>query len=412
VTSSKLQVPSSREIPNSKLQTSRSRRSFDVWCLELLWLLALAAWGFCCPVALPLTAAESEPNPRAGSDQTAIALEALSRLKGVDLDTNPTLKAAVLRVLEQVRGRQQFVEVVRDFKIKGQARALLEIVTRYPNDSAGVEATRLIMAGEEVDLLRESIASTNANRVIEALGNSQDKAIVPLLQPVVTNSACDVAVRQAAVRALARVEPGAAALLAITKSRSLPDDLKLVASSELNSARWPQIKAEAAELLPLPNKKIAEPLPPVVELLKMKGDAVNGARVFRLETVGCLKCHQINGEGIDFGPNLSEIGTKLAKDALYDSILNPSAGISVGYEAWQLELKNGDEPYGLLVSETAEEISIKSIGGIVTKYKQVEVAKREKQKVSIMPSGLDQAMSREELVDLVEYLFSLKKRTQ
>src|SRR5205085_1081791 len=105
-------------------------------------------------------------------------------------------------------------------------------------------------------------------------------------------------------------------------------------------------------------------------------------------------------EGTDFGPNLSEIGTKLGKDALYESILDPSAGISFGYEAWQLELKNGDEAYGLLVSKTPDEFVIKNIGGIVTHYKKADVVSKQIQKLSIMPSGLERAMTEQELVDL------------
>ena len=139
------------------------------------------------------------------------------------------------------------------------------------------------------------------------------------------------------------------------------------------------------------------------------GDAKRGAEVFRRDAVGCSKCHQVNGEGIDFGPNLSEIGTKLGKDALYEAILDPSAGISFGFEAWQIELKSGDEAYGLMVSDTADEIAVKTQGGIVTRYKKSDVAKREQQKLSIMPAGLQQTLSTADLVDLVEYLSSLKK---
>ena len=142
--------------------------------------------------------------------------------------------------------------------------------------------------------------------------------------------------------------------------------------------------------------------------MNRKGDAVAGERVFNSPTVGCANCHRINGQGTDFGPDLSEIGTKLGKDALYESILDPSAGISFGYEAWQLELKDGENAYGLLVSETEAELALKTIGGIVTHYKKSEILKREKQKLSIMPSGLQQGMSRQELVDLVEYLTTLK----
>jgi putative heme-binding domain-containing protein len=141
----------------------------------------------------------------------------------------------------------------------------------------------------------------------------------------------------------------------------------------------------------------------------MPGDPANGAKVFSSAAVGCANCHQVKGQGVDFGPNLTEIGSKLGKDALFEAILDPSAGISFGFEAWQFELRSGDEAYGLLVSETAEEVAVKAVGGIVTRYKKGDVAKREQMKLSIMPVGLQQAMTTQELVDLVEYLFSLKK---
>ena len=161
--------------------------------------------------------------------------------------------------------------------------------------------------------------------------------------------------------------------------------------------------------MPQPQVRNAQPLPPISELIKKTGDARRGAEVFRRDVVGCIKCHQVNGEGIDFGPNLSEIGTKLGKDALYEAILDPSAGISFGFEAWQIELKSGDEAYGLIVSDTAEEIAVKTQGGIVSRYKKSDVTKREQQKLSIMPAGLQQTLSTADLVDLVEYLSSLKK---
>jgi len=214
--------------------------------------------------------------------------------------------------------------------------------------------------------------------------------------------------RKQAVRALAQAQEGAAALLKLAKEEKLPQDMKLMAGSELNNVRWAKIKTEAAQLLPLPRGQNSGPVPPISELVKMKGDAAKGAVIYRRDTVGCIKCHQVNGEGVDFGPNLSEIGTKLGKDALYEAILDPSAGVSFGYEAWQIELKNGDEAYGLIVSDTADEIAVKTQGGIVARYKKSDIAKREQQKLSIMPAGLQQTMSTQDLAHLVEYLSSLK----
>jgi putative heme-binding domain-containing protein len=260
-------------------------------------------------------------------------------------------------------------------------------------------------------LLNDTNTATALN-TIELLGHTGDRRLVPLLEPFVIDGSRDVAARKQAVRSLAQVQEGAAALLRLAKADKLPEDLKFTAAGELNNAHWPQIKADAARLLPLPSAQNAQPLPPVAELTKLKGDAAKGSEVFRRDMVACIKCHQVNGEGIEVGPNLSEIGGKLGKDALYESILDPSAGISFGYEAWQVELKNGDEAFGLIVSETADEIVVKAQTGLVTKYKKSDIARREKQRLSIMPVDLQQAMSTQDIVDLVEYLSSLKKATQ
>jgi hypothetical protein len=45
----------------------------------------------------------------------------------------------------------------------------------------------------------------------------------------------------------------------------------------------------------------------------------------------------------------------------------------------------------------------------VTRYKKNDIAKRQQMKLSIMPAGLQQTMTAQELVDLVEYLIILKK---
>jgi putative heme-binding domain-containing protein len=353
------------------------------------------------------TALGAEPG---APPNTAIALEALSRLKGIDLAANPAVRAAVQKVLQQVRGRPEFLEIVRDFQLLDQDPGLVEVAAKNPRDSSGVEAARLVVEHGSLELLREAFRGTNALSLIEALGHARVKESVPLLEPIVTDAGRDLALRQEATRALAQVREGAVGLLTLARENKLPTELKPTATAELNAVRWPELKDEAARALPLPQPLQSHTLPMVAELIKRRGDAARGSEVFRREIVGCVRCHQVNGQGIDFGPNLSEIGSKLGPDALYQAILEPSAGISFGYEAWQLEMKNGDEVYGLVTSETGEEVVVKALGGIVSRYKKSAIARRTQQKISVMPSGLDQAMSVEDLVDLVEYLGSLKKR--
>ena len=92
-------------------------------------------------------------------------------------------------------------------------------------------------------------------------------------------------------------------------------------------------------------------------------------------------------QGTDFGPNLSEIGTKLAKEAIYESILDPSAGIAFGYEPWAVELANGDEAFGLVTSETADEIAIKAPNGIVSRFKKSEIGVKANNELPSCPTA-------------------------
>ena len=353
-------------------------------------------------------AADSEEQQR-----IATAVEALTRMQNVDLEEKPAVKAAVERVLEKTRGTPNFVKLVQHFQLTNQTAGLLEVAINHPTDESGVEAMRLVLAGKDLAAMRERLETTNvtnAMRLVEALGNAKEKQVVPVIEPLVTDDQRHIEVRRAAVRALAQTQDGAASLLALARREKLPENLKFIAASELNAARWPEIKAAAATVLPLPAAQNSQSLPPLAELLKMKGEAARGAEVFRRETTGCIKCHQVRGEGRDLGPALSEIGTKLPKEALHEAILDPSAGISFGFEAWQMQLKSGDEAYGLKASETADEVAIKDTNGIITRYKKAEIASMQQTKTSIMPSGLQQTMTTQELVDLVEYLSSLKKQ--
>ena len=334
---------------------------------------------------------------------------ALTRLNKLKLTDYPAVKAALLRTLDQVKGKPDFVEMIRAFNLSGMQGILLEMAASEPSQASGVDAMRLLMESRNETLIRNALAGTNGSKIAEALGNTGSKQIPPLLQPIVSDAAIDRAVRIQAVRSLSKSRQGAEALLKLAEDQRLPEDLKLTTGLELNSIRQNDLRLRAAKVLPLAQSRDARPLPAISELIKRSGNVARGAAVYRSDAIGCIKCHQINGEGIEFGPNLSEIGAKLGKDALYESILDPSAGISFGYEAWQVERKNGDEAFGLIVNETETELSIKAVGGIVTRFKKADIATRAKQKLSSMPTNLPQAMTDQEFVDLVEYLSTLKK---
>lgn len=344
-------------------------------------------------------------------DDVRVKLEALNRLKGVDLQSNPSLQAAVTRIVEQTRGEPEFVGLVKDFQLPGQEAALADWVRRHPDHGSAVDALRLLLNEPEMPTLHRLLMPEVTNRVeiLKALGQTGDRRIVPTLQTFLFQTNDNPVFRHGLVTTLLQVNEGAQGLLALGREKKLPEDIREAAVSGLRSVRWDDIRKAADSDFPAAASKTTSVLPPISELVKMTGDSHRGAAVFRRENVGCIGCHRVNGEGIDFGPALSEIGSKLGKDALCVAILEPSAGISFGYEAWSFEFKSGDEAFGLIASETEDEVAIKVPGGIVTRYKKSDITKREKQALSIMPAGLQDNLTTREFVDLIEYLASLKK---
>jgi putative heme-binding domain-containing protein len=123
----------------------------------------------------------------------------------------------------------------------------------------------------------------------------------------------------------------------------------------------------------------------------------------------CSNCHQVSNEGVNFGPDLSEIGSKLSREGLYKSILFPDQGISFGYEGYRIKLKDGSSAFGRIVSETEDKIDLQYMAQQQSVQK-ADVESKTQVPGSMMPSNLQSSMSEKDIVDLVEYLASLKKK--
>ena len=160
-------------------------------------------------------------------------------------------------------------------------------------------------------------------------------------------------------------------------------------------------------MLPLPPARDGQPLPAVAELLKRSGNAEQGRGLFA--GIGsCAKCHVVRGEGKMVGPDLTGIGAKLSREALYESILAPSAAISHGYEAWTALTSDGRSLSGLLVSRSPEQVVIRGSDGLDTTLETAELEDLVRQPVSLMPADLASTLSASELTDIVAWLETLR----
>ena len=110
------------------------------------------------------------------------------------------------------------------------------------------------------------------------------------------------------------------------------------------------------------------------------------------------------------GPPLTTVGQKLSKEQLYQAILFPNEALLMGYETWVVRTKKGEAVAGLKTSDTPEGVTIKDTNGKYHDIDAGDVDRKVMQKISLMPEGLAGAMTMKELVDLVEYLSTLKNK--
>jgi putative membrane-bound dehydrogenase-like protein len=145
--------------------------------------------------------------------------------------------------------------------------------------------------------------------------------------------------------------------------------------------------------------------------MKNKGDPAQGRRFFYdLQGVACLRCHAVEGQGGDLGPNLSSIGVQYGRQQLAESILYPSKVVRDGYRQEIIATASGDEISGALKGETAEELIVQDAGGNKHHLRKTDIKERRASTLSLMPDGLQAGLSFEDFADLVSFLEALKSK--
>ena len=123
----------------------------------------------------------------------------------------------------------------------------------------------------------------------------------------------------------------------------------------------------------------------------------------------CLVCHRFGSEGGGVGPDLSGSGSRYSIRDLLDNIINPSAVISDQFGTEQIERTDGDPIVGRVVGEADGELQIMANPFAPDEkitVKTAAVKARKPFNVSMMPPGLINSLSPDELQDLLAYILS------
>lgn len=135
------------------------------------------------------------------------------------------------------------------------------------------------------------------------------------------------------------------------------------------------------------------------DVLKLKGDATRG----KLAAARCVMCHQVEGNGVDYGPSLNGFGKNQPAEVVARAIVDPSFDISHGFEGRSLELKNGVRIDGVILAD-GETVKIRSTGGVTQEVPKGMIKKRSNTDRSLMLSADELGLTAQDVADLVEWM--------
>jgi putative heme-binding domain-containing protein len=133
----------------------------------------------------------------------------------------------------------------------------------------------------------------------------------------------------------------------------------------------------------------------------------NAKQIF--QAAACVSCHRMNDAGNEFGPDLTKLDPKNKPIDVLRDILEPSWRINEKYQTYLIELKSGKTVTGLILAETPT--TFKVIENPLIKAEPLEIRKADIEEkkalpTSLMPKGLVDKLTREEILDLLSYIWS------
>lgn len=297
---------------------------------------------------------------------------------------------------------QDFLDIVSKYQLKDQKNRVLSIVYQEKNSriagaAAGIFAS--LYGLREVEKAMKDADQTKAIAAIRKFGVVDNTEMAMLLRKFWNDANAPLAIRTAAMEEMKGYQ-SEGALWEFAKVDKIPADLLPIAQKILMSTWNSNIRQFATE-------KYGSSMDSNYDIPRMLAATGNIEKGKVIAAGYCTACHKIGNEGIDFGPGLTKIGNKLSKEALINSIINPSEGMGFGYETQVVKFKDGKEIRCIINSKTENDLIVKLVGmGEQTIYKLADIESITQSNESLMPKF---PLSEEELVDLVSYLMGLGK---
>ena len=142
-------------------------------------------------------------------------------------------------------------------------------------------------------------------------------------------------------------------------------------------------------------------------LLALPSDAVTGAKLFADKRIQCINCHRVGQLGGQIGPPLDDVGKRLKRPEILDSILHPSKKIDAKYASWTALTADGKIASGLMVDRTDQSIVLRTPKNENITIRTEDVEELFQQSTSLMPDRLLNDLADQQIADLLQYLSTL-----
>ena len=190
-------------------------------------------------------------------------------------------------------------------------------------------------------------------------------------------------------------------LIALEKGEIAPGDLDASRRQLLLTHADLAIRKTAARVLKTGTAfERLEQIKPFRSALKLKGNSGSGEKIFAKL---CAVCHLPPGGLPMNGPDLRSI-TDRTKEGLFSSILSPNQSVDPSYTGYTVTLGNGTSLFGRVLSENANHLTLRLLDGTDRQIPRKSLKEFKSTGRSLMPDGLEAAMTHQDLADLIHFL--------
>ncbi|MGV3661693.1 MAG: PVC-type heme-binding CxxCH protein [Prosthecobacter sp.] len=249
-------------------------------------------------------------------------------------------------------------------------------------------------------LLKPAAAPELQTATMETLGSCREPAVADILidsWPTLTPTLRD----KATTLLLSRTDRIAKLLDALESKRITPAQLSTAAKATLGRQKTPALAERIAKLIGdggSSNRK--EVITKYATVMTINGDAARGAKIYE---AACMVCHRHKDRGNDVGPNLGTIQGWTAEQII-TNVFDPNREVSPNFALYIVETNDGRTLTGLIASETGGNLTLKRADGGTDTVLRSEIKSLTSPGISLMPEGLEAAITPQQMADLIAYL--------